>query len=47
MDKLEPPHAFSFDGNVSHSWKLWLKHFEFYLTATEKESKSDKIKTSI
>ena len=47
MDKLEPPQAFSFDGNVSHSWKLWLKHFDFYLAATEKDTKGDKIKTSI
>ena len=47
MDKLEPPQAFSFDSNVSHSWKLWLKHFDFYLAATEKDTKGDKIKTSI
>ena len=46
MDKLEPPQAFSFDGNVSHSWKLWLKHFDFYLAATEKDTNGDKIKTS-
>ena len=46
MDKLEPPQAFSFDGNVSHSWKRWLKHFDFYLAATEKDAKGDKIKTS-
>ena len=44
MDKLEP---FSFDGNVSHSWKFWLNHFDFYLDATEKDTKGDKIKTSI
>ena len=47
MDKLEPPQAFSFDGNVSHSWKLWLKHFDFYLAKTEKDTKGEKIKTSI
>ena len=47
MNKLEHPQAFSFDGNVSHSWKLWLKHFDLYLTATEKDTKGDKIKTSI
>ena len=28
MDWLEPPQVFSFDGN--HSWKLWLKHFDFF-----------------
>ena len=47
MDQLEPPQGFSFDCNVSHSWKRWLKHFDFYLTATEKDTKGDKIKTSI
>ena len=47
MDKLEPPQAFSFDGTASHSWKLWLKHFDFYLAAIEQDTKVDKIKTSI
>ena len=47
MDKLEPPQSFSFEGNVSQSWKLWLKHFEFYLTATKKDVKNDKVKTSV
>ena len=32
---------------MSHAWKLWLKQFRFYLTATEKEYKDDKIKTSM
>ena len=47
MDKLRPPPPFSFEGNVSHGWKTWQKHFQFFLTATESDSKSDKIKTSI
>ena len=42
MDKLEPLQAFSFDGNLSHSWKLWFKHLEFYLAATENDSMGDK-----
>ena len=46
MDKVEPDQAFSFDDNESHSWKLWLKHFDFYLAATEKDTKGVKIKTS-
>ena len=46
MEKLEPLSGFSFDGNVSRSWKLWLKHFDFYLAATEKDTKGDKIQTS-
>ena len=47
MDKLEPPGHFLFKGNLSHTWKLWLKQFCFYLTASEKDSKDDKIKTSM
>ena len=47
MDKLEPPQASLFDSNVSHSWKLWLNHFNFYLAATEKDIKGDKVKNSI
>ena len=43
MDKLEPPQAFSFDVNISHR----LRHFEFYLAATEKDTNGDEIKTSI
>ena len=47
MDKLEPPQSFSFEGNVSQGWKLWLKRFEFYLTAIEKDGKNDEVKTSV
>ena len=39
--------SFLFDSNVSHSWKIWLKHFDFYLAATEKDIKGDKIKPFI
>ena len=47
MDKFESPKQLLLEGNVSHTWKLWLKQFRFYLTATEKDNKNDKIKTSI
>ena len=43
MDNLEPPQAFSFESNISHNWKIWIKHFDFYLAATEKDTKCDKI----
>ena len=46
MDKSEPPQSFSFKGNVTQGWKLWLKHFEFYLTATEKDG-TNKVKASV
>ena len=47
MNKLEPPQSISFEGNVSQVWKIWLKRFSFYLIASEKGGKNDKIKTSV
>ena len=47
MDKLEPLQSLSHEGNVFQGWKLWLKYFEFYLTATEKDGKNDKVKASV
>ena len=41
MVQLGPSQA-SFDNSVSLSWKLWLKHFDFYLAVTEKNTKGDK-----
>ena len=32
---------------MSQIWKVWLKHFEFCLTTTEKDGKDDKMKTSV
>ena len=47
MDKFEPPSSMSFDGNVAENWDVWKQELELYLVATEKDGKSDKIKTSI
>jgi hypothetical protein len=47
MDKFEPPSCLRFEGNLSENWQKWCQELEFYLTATEKDGKSDKIKTSI
>ena len=44
---LSPPSPFTFEGNLAESWKQWQKALDFYLTATESDSKSDKVKTSI
>ncbi len=44
---LSPPSPFTFKGNLAESWKQWQKALDFYLTATESDSKSDKVKTSI
>ena len=47
MERLKPPGPLSFEGNVAQTWKTWRKAFDFYLVATESDTKSDKIKTSI
>ena len=47
MERLKPPGPLSFEGNVAQTWKTWSKAFDFYLVATESDTKSDKIKTSI
>ena len=48
MEVIQPPKAINFDSdNLSTEWKKWENHLKFYLTATEKDEKSDAIKTSI
>ncbi|CAB4013855.1 Hypothetical predicted protein [Paramuricea clavata] len=47
MDKFEPPSCLRFEGNLSENWQKWRQELELYLTATENDGKSDKIKTSI
>ena len=47
MDKLDPPSSLNFDENLAEQWKIWRQELELYLTATESDTKSDKIKTSI
>lgn len=43
-DNLRPLPPFSFEGNLSYGWKAVLN---FFLTATESDAKSNKIKASI
>ena len=45
-ERSAPQHSL-FEGKVSHTWKLSLKQFCFYLTATKKDNKDDKIKVSV
>ena len=42
MDQLEPPKAFSFNGNVPPGRKIWLKHFDFHLAEAKKDNKINK-----
>lgn len=47
MAKLRTPKPFSDEGEIPYEWKIWGKHFNLYLTATESDSRSDKVKTPI
>ena len=48
MERLRPPPPFDFDDeNVKKNWKVWEKHFRYYLVATECDEKADKIKVAI
>ena len=47
MDKFEPPEALNFEGNLAESWRHWKQELTLYLTATEKDAKSDEVKTSV
>ena len=40
--RLPPP--MSWKGNVSENWKCFIQRIELYMIATDKDSKSDKIK---
>ena len=48
MERLRPPSSFNFDDdNLPRAWKAWRKHFEFFLVATETDTKSEKVKTAM
>ena len=48
MEKLNPPQSLNFNqDNLSQAWKRWKSEFDFFMIATESESKSEKIKSSI
>ena len=48
MEGFNPPDTLSFESdNLSANWKRWKQDLNFYLAATEKDSKEDKVKSSI
>ena len=48
MEGFNPPDALSFKSdNLGAIWKRWKQDLHFYLAATEKDSKEDKVKSSI
>ena len=48
MEGFNPPDTLSFESDsLSANWKRWKQDLNFYLAATEKDSKEDKVKSSI
>ena len=47
MDGLKPPKPFTFDGNIAEKWKQWKNEFEWYLVATESDTKTEKVRAGI
>lgn len=47
MDRFTPPEPLRFEGNISEEWRKWKQELTLYLTATEKDKKSDQVKSSI
>ena len=48
MEGFNPPDTLSFvSDNLSANWTRWKQDLNFYLAATEKDSKGDKVKSSI
>ena len=42
-----PPEPLVLEGNLAEQWKKWKQELNFYLIATEKNDKSDAIRSSI
>ena len=36
-----------FDGNIAEKWKQWKEEFQWYLVATEADTKSEKVRAGI
>ena len=46
MDKFNPPDPFNFDGDIRKHRKRLKQELEFFLVATEKDKKENKVKPS-
>ena len=47
MEGLKTPKPFTFDGNVAERWKQRKEEFEWYLVATESDTKPEKVRAGI
>ena len=46
MSKFNPPNALAFEGNTAENWTKFKKEFQFYMSATESNSKPKDVTTS-
>ena len=47
MDRFTPPDPLPFEGNIAEQWRKWKQELTLYITAAEKDKKSDLVKSSI
>ena len=47
LNSFTPPGQMQFDGNLREHWKKWKQELDFYLAATEKDQKDNKVQSSI
>ena len=47
MDRFTPPEPPPFEGTIAEQWRKWKHELTLYITATEKDKKSDLVKSSI
>ena len=43
MSKFNPPNALALEGNTAENWTKFKKEFQFYMTATESNSKPEDV----
>ena len=47
LNTFTPPGQMQFDGNLREQWRKWKQELNFYLQATEKDKKDNKVKSNI
>ena len=45
--EFRPPDRISLYGNLADNWRIWKRGFMLFMTATESDSKADKIKIAM
>ena len=46
-EQIPAPKPLKLDENIAENWRRWKKTFELYMTATEKDKKTQKIQCAI